>query len=762
MCAEGTKEMEFYEYFRTCGFTIKSSSKDIKKVADALRKEPGNFRKQLTKLRYAIADGDETADTWDAAKNWLNEHKQSLKDDIKFEYEENTNVIADMLDKIAAEKEETKSRIKQEIAESAPTTADYTIIGLAKDKDTVELFNAVPCIIPNDSDKDLMSCFAILGSAPVFRANGKCVRLMTKTTAGKPQIVFSAGDTSAEGLYSDITAAMAMKYERYMRLLQKKVASLPEYPENDEQHPIEDIFLNDVPTIFRHIVDVKKTYRHEAGEDGKDRKFFRCYSVYAKKTAVPELTVDAFVEWLSSNWLKATRGILKQSPEFKVFSNDPSEMAVSHFVIWPEAEWRKAECPESWKFFHAGKCSERLMHRHDFYIGSLLDANNSAQQSLVCSDPGQTGKSTDAELVTTVIENIVHTNISVHLENEVLKDGNQFGLGSSRPWNYRIAVVNEYDGKSLNSSNGKSIIGSDTKTLQMKNMDAVEWDPRQFRLIVPSNNGCVLMSHAVRRRFIPTTWKGTHSSMDNMSTADKQKLIDDGEAYLKYCWRVYQESPFRQRDGGFFLCCPEDEKLFLEGNFFVPTGEVNPISGKPIMKPVYDDKARILRAYSKDPEISTYYTVDDYEETEITDGFNKFVEKYCDEADSDEDGYTMLLTDMASLIVEYTAVDQSLFSTFGDALKVKKFGSESQLILDYRSGDYKIFKKYLENHGHVGQHGKNGNFFTRIRIKPDYITKEGVVIKPTVQAEKKFVRKNTVNVNDLSFMMQNEEEEDVA
>ena len=751
--------MEFYEYFRTVGFTIKSSSKDIKKAADALRKDPGSFRKHLTKLRFAITDGDEVADTWDAAKNWLKDHADDIKRDINFDYEENTNVVADMLDKIAAEKEETKTRIKQEIAETAPTTADYTIIGLAKDKDNVELFNSVPCITPNDSDRDLMSCFAILGSAPVFRANGKCVRLMTKTTVGKPQIVFSAGDTSDEGLYTDITAALTMKYERYMRLLQKKVAALPEYPENDEQHPIEDIFLNDVPTIFRHIVDVKKTYRHETGEDGKDRKFFRCYSVYAKKTAVPELTVDAFVEWLSANWLKATRGILKKSPEFKVFSNDPSEMAVAHFVIWPEEEWRKAECPESWKYFHSGKCSERLMHRHDFYIGSLLDANNTAQQSLVNSDPGQTGKSTDANIVTQVINNKVHADISMHLENEVLKDGNQFGLGSTKIWNYRIGIVNEYDGKSLNSSNGKSIIGGDPKTLQIKNVDAVSWDPKQFRLIVPSNNGCTLMSHAVRRRFIPTTWKGTHCSMENMSEADKQKLVDDGEAYLKYCWRVYQESPFRQRDGGFFLCCPEDEKLFLEGKFFVDSGEVNPITGKPILKPIYDDKARILRAYSKDPEISAYYTVDDYEETEITDGFNRFVEKYCDEADNDDDGYTMLFNDMAELIVAYTEVDQSLFATFGDALKVKKFGAESKLILDYRNGDYKIFKKYLENHGHLNQHCKQGNFFTRIRIKEDYITKEGVIIKPTVQAEKKIMRKSNIDVNDLSFMNYDNDEE---
>ena len=176
------------------------------------------------------------------------------------------------------------------------------------------------------------------------------------------------------------------------------------------------------------------------------------------------------------------------------------------------------------------------------------------------------------------------------------------------------------------------------------------------------------------------------------------------------------------------------------------------------MKPVYDDKARILRAYSKDPEISTYYTVDDYEETEITEGFNKFVEKYCDEADNDDDGYTMQFQDMADLIVAYADVDQSLFATFGDALKVKKFGSESKLILDYRNGDYKIFKKYLENHGHTNQHSKQGNFFTRIRIKEDYMTKEGVVIQPTVQAERKFIHKNSVDANDLSFMLDDKEE----
>ena len=754
--------MEFYEYFRTCGFTIKSSAKDIRKTVTALRKDPGSFRKLLTKLKYEIDDGSgDVADTWDAAKSWLKDHTEDISRDIKFNYEEDVNCVADMLEKIANEKEATKKRIKEVNAAAASTTADYTINGLAKSKDTLELFTSVPSITPNDHDRDLMSCFAILGDAPVFRANGKCVRLMTKTTNGRPQIVFSAGDTSADGLYAEITAALAMKYERYMRLLQDKIAKLDEYPENDEQHPIEDIFLTDVPTIFRHIVEVRKTYTKKTGDDGKEHKFYYQYRVYAKKTAVPELTVDAFVEWLSSNWLKATRGILKQSPKFKIFSNDPSEMAVSHFVIWPEEEWRKAECPESWKYFHAGKCSDRLMHRHDFYIGSLLDASNTAQQSLVNSDAGQTGKSTDADITTQVIENLIHADISVHLENEVLKDGNQFGLGASKVWNYRIGIVNEYDGKSLNSSNGKSMIGGDTKTLQLKNMDAVEWDPRQFRLIIPSNNGCVLMSHAVRRRFIPTTWKGTHCSIDNMSEQDKQQLIDDGEEYLKYCWRVYQESPFRQRDGGFFLCCPEDEKLFLDGKFFVDSGEVNPITGKPILKPVYDDKARILRAYSKDPEISTYYTVDDYEETEITDGFNKFVEKYCDVADNDDAGYSMTFQALSELVVSYVDVDKTLFATFGDAVKIKKYGTEARLILDYRHADYKIFKKYLENHGHVSQHSDEGNFFTRIRIKPDYITKEGVIIKPTVQAEKKIIRKSNIDVNDLSFM-NNDNDEEVA
>lgn len=723
--------MEFYEYLRKCGFKINSSSKDIKAASEKLLKEPENYRRILGKLKWSIEKDGDTAENWDAAESWLEKHKETVQKDINYIYDEtNTSDIANILAKIAAEKEGTKQRIRCETAAAAPVTADYTIVGLSKAKETVDLFNAVISISPNEHDKKLLKCFAILGDAVVYRASGKCYRLMTRTSNGRPMIVFAAGDSGEEGVLGDIIDSMTITYEKYMRKLHQRVANLPEYPENEEQHPIEDIFLNEVPTVFRHVVEIRKTYKTSVGDDGKEHKYFSNYRVYAKKSAVTELTCSAFVEWLSTNWIRATRGILDRSSSYKVFSNDPSEMSVSRFVIWPEAEWRNAQIPSSWDEIFGAKASPRLMERLYFFTGSLLDASNSAQQYLSISDPGQTGKSTYFSLVEACINSLTHNEMSVHLNNSILKDGDQFGLSSVHIWNYRWGIVNEYDGRSLNSSNSKGIVGGDDMTLQMKNMDAVKWDTRQFRLVAPSNNGFVLKSHAVRRRCIPLTFKATHSSIDNLNDEDKQKLIDDGEAFLKFCWKIYQTSRFRQRDGGFFVCCPEDEQLFLEGKFFVPSGEVNPRTNKPILKPVHDDKSRLLRAFSHDPEISSFYTVDDYEDTEITEGFNKFISTYCEESDDDNQEYMMHVKDFVDLVTTYAVCDKTLYETFGDALQTKGSRKSFTAIFNFRSSDYKMFRKYMENHGHGVTHDRDGNAFTRVRIKSSYINADGTILKP--------------------------------
>lgn len=741
--------MEFYEYFRKAGFKINSSAKEIRKAAEGLRKEPGSFRKHLTKLKYEIDDNGEVADTWDAAKNWLDDNAEKIKNDIKYDYEETCTSIAKLLDKIADEKESTKQRIKEETAAKAPTTADYTIVGFMKDKDTLELFTSVPVIKPNKHDKDLMHCFAILGDAVVFRDGERCCRLMTKTTNGRPQIVFAAGDTGADGLYTEITSALAMKYTRYMTLLQRKIAELPEYPENEETHPIEDIFLNDVPTILRHTVEIRKTYKTEVNDEGDTHKFFHCYKVYAKRGAVNELTVDSFVEWLSSNWIKATRGILDQAPSYKVLSNDPSEMAVNHFIIWPKEVWEKAVIPESWDNVFGAKVSARLFERVCFFIGSLLDASNRAQQYLAISDPGQTGKGLLVELISAVLEKLVGTSMKVHLDNSAFKDGDRFNLSSNKVWNYRWGVINEYDGKSINSGMGKSIVGGDPKPLELKNLDSIQWDTKQFRLIAPSNNGFVLKTNAVRRRCIPVTFKSTHCSIDNMNDDDKKALIDDGEQFLQHCWKVYQTSKFRQRDGGYFVACPEDEKLFLEGKFFVTTGEVNPKTGQPIRKALRDDKLRMLRAFSRDPEISAFYTVDDYEDTEMTCSFNDFISTYCEEADDDSPNYVMPYKQFTDLVIMYSTCNPSILETFGECLSTKKTGTQTLTWFNFNATQYKLFKKFMENHGHQMEHTDEGNVFTRVHIKPAFLN-NGKVIPPKSMGS--FKNSSDFEASDVDFL----------
>ena len=748
--------MEYYEYLRKSGFVVDSSAKDLKKIAESLRMDPAHPRPSLEKVKWKIEVDGGTATNWDAARSWIEHNKEKVKADMKLALDEtNVNAMADLIDQIAAEKSATKKRIHNEKAIAATVNADYTVMGLSKSKDNVEIFNCVPVIAPNKHDRKLMSCFAILGNAVVFKANGHCYRLMTKTSNGKPQIVFAAGDSGAEGVMNEITSALALNFELYMRRTISRIAELEEYPDDDEsQHPIEDVFLNEVPTIFRHIVDIRKTFKADS-EDGRI-KYFQNYRVYAKKSAVNELTVSAFVEWLASNWIRASRDILERSAKYLVFSNEPDELAVHHFCIWPEAQWRKATIPESWDNIFGAKASQRLLNRLYFFTGSLLDARNCAQQYLAISDPGQTGKGLYVEILTAVLGNLMGTNMIVHLDNSVFKDENQFGLSSLQVWNYRIGVVDEYDGRSLNTNKSKAIIGGDRRNLDMKFADSVDWDTKQFRLIAPSNNGFVLKQHSLRRRCIPITFKATHSSKDNLNDDDKKVLIEDGEKFLMYCWRVYQESPLRQRDGGYFVCCPEDEELYLSGKWEVESDEVNPKTGEHLLKPVHDDKMRYLRAFSKDPEISAYYTVDDYEDSEITEGFNQFVDRYCDISEDDES--YMRVCDFMDLVVEYSAQDRKLFETFGDALKTKN----KETVFDFRSGDYKIFKKYMENHGHPAVHTKDGNAFKYITIKDEYFDKKnGVVLRrdPT-SSDGVFRAKSAFKAEDNSFLNQDPEVDD--
>ena len=744
--------MENYEYFRDAGFKVASSATEIRKAVTFLRKEPSKYKTYLDKLRWETEENGEVSTTWDGAKSWLEHHRETVEHDIRYKYDEtDVNSIANLLEMIANGKADAQKRMKDDRVALSSVTPDYAIPGLIKDKEVVELFNRTPEITPNEHDRKLMSCFAIMGNAVVYKSVNKCYRLMTKTTNGRPQIVFSAGDSGDQGVINDIIGSLAMNFKRYMKILIEKVTELNQFPDTDNGDsytPIEQIFLDDVPTIFRHFVEVRRIYKKVDPNDKKSNRIFQNYYVSAKRT-VGELTVDAFVEWLSNNWIKATRGILENTDKYLVYSNTPSKLSVHRFVIWPKSVWSKAVIPESWDKVFGAKASERLLDRLYFFIGSLLDADNCAQQYLAISDPGQTGKGLLVELISAVLENLLGTNMLIHLDNSVFKDENQFGLASIQVWNYRIGVVDEYDGRSLNSNKGKSIIGGDCRTLDMKFSDSVQWDTKQFRIIAPSNCGFVLKQNALRRRCIPITFRATHCSLNNMNTADKEALIKDGEQFMMFCWRKYQESPFRQADGGYFIACPEDEKRFLDGDWMVDTGEVNIKTGEHIYKPYFEDRMRYLRAFSKDKEISSYYTVDDYDDSEITDGYNKFIDKYCIQTDNDSD--CIYLKDLMKLVEVNAEVDKDLNlpSIFGDALKKKGIKSGEMYEFNYRSADYKTFKKYLENHGHSSKREDNGFAFLCLKFKPQYYI-DGKVVIQSDSSDGVYRQSSTITSTNLS------------
>lgn len=713
--------MTINEYLQESNISIESSARIIDKAIASLKitKSPSKSCSNLKIIGENVSDMP--VDCWSDFQSWM----VGKKDDFARLGINDVNTvdgIAAVLQAVADFKRSAAVTIRKAKIDESLNKADYNTLGTIR-KEVLELFTSSSYAELNKCDKDLLGCFVILGDYFGFYDNGSVSMLMSKVGAdGIQKVIFSAGDIASDSLLDKIEKAIGPKWEYYINLLKSKVAELDQFSE-ESNTPIEDIYRKDVPSILRFVTEIRAVFEKTTDSEGNKKEYFKYYKVYAKKGVMDTLSVSDFIEWLSKNFSRATKKCLRKADAYIAWSNSPAELAVNHFILWPEEEWAHAKLPSEWRKFLHGKAPARILNRVFFYIGSILDGHNKAQQYLAISDAGQTGKGT----LVSLLERILPEGSTIRMENNAFDEANKFSLSNLKVWDAHLGIVNEYDGKSICGARGKSITGGDTIPCEVKNLSSqIQWNTTGFKLIVPSNNNFSLKGHAYRRRCIPTSFTSTHSSADNFSNEDIDALVAQGEDFLKYCWRHYQQSPFRQRDGGLWIGCPEDEELYKKGGWFVDKGNKD-ADGKPLLEPFRSDFDRLLRAFSYDEDINANFTVDNYDDSDLTESFEIIVSRYFDTV---EDGQVRNCN-FFRLIEEYAEEDSDIASAMSEALNKKG----SRYVFNFSSSRWRIFKKYLENHGHKSVHTNVGNVIPGFVIKPEYLNADGTVKSP----ERKFV-----------------------
>ena len=319
-----------------------------------------------------------------------------------------------------------------------------------------------------------------------------------------------------------------------------------------------------------------------------------------------------------------TRGCIVISKDLKVFSNYASDTSLTYFP--KPVDWENAELPQTWKKYFEGKGSNRMLDRVFYYIGMCIDSDNTAQQVLLISDDGKTGKGDLVRALTAILPKGMITAVSNASINEA-----RFTVTSNKLYKAHIIVNTEYDGKCLNSTLMKQITGGDEVTAEIKNGASIVWNTLGTKLIFTSNERSYLNDHAIRRRVIPVSFKQQYD--EEKSTPEFMKaLISEGPEFLKYCWKRYMKSPFRQKNGSYLVLNEEQAKEYINKKLDLS-----------------DYQNIILKAFSKDEELSDKFDISyDFDESGANDTFNELYDTFFEYTDNYND--VICKNDMSTIL----------------------------------------------------------------------------------------------------------------
>ena len=503
-------------------------------------------------------------------------------------------------------------------------------------------------------------------------------------------------------LYDCICKNMQTEYIAYKNILQAKLAGLSTDDLDLEENAIpavEKIFLEEVPCSFRYIMNVYK--RYEVGEDNE--LHFRGFIARANKKVMDNLEFDSFITALSKNFQRMTRGALKHQAEYKAFSNNINEAAVSHWILPSEDCWKKATLPEKWKDYLRGKADGRILNRLLWYIGAIQDANNKAEQALIISDNGDTGKST----LLSVLQKLFPENFFGYITNGTLDDKKDFALSERKTYEHHCLILDEYDGKSINSPVFKNLIGTKVPiSMPVKNKQAIEHNFTGTKMIVVSNEKSLLETHAYRRRVIPISFKQNHNHTNVFSDKDNEELVKEGKEFLNFCFKVYKTCKLTKPNGEYIVLSPEEEKKYLEGK---------EIDIKPDIISV--------KAISNDEAISEFFIVHDYDNSEISLETQSFINEHFEKTENADDMISCrdiynYIANVASNAEDFKLGEYK--SLFGTSLVEHRTNSGTrEFYINYNSGDWRRFVAIMKSIGFGQKTDSNSNtrVWTKIRFK---------------------------------------------
>lgn len=655
--------MNYTEYLKNKSIYISTSASKLKKMLDDYKKDSCHFTSTFKNL-YVTENGNklEPAEFLTMVVDW----KDSIVELDKTVH--NTfDIIVAIFESVIKSKEESKVLIKSNKVNESLNVPDYIKTYEYKD---VSLFETVLKCKPNQHDREIFNNFVIVGEQVAYSHNDSIT--IINTDLKNERLEIGLQDYSKDdSLYDMICKDISPLYEKYMNILKSKLAELDTEAlelsvEEGNYGIIEDIFLNDIPTSFRHIVKIKSCWKTLDNNRFLDKFVAKPLKAFGEMNT---LEFTEFLNYLTRHFKQMTAGCLDKQDRYYNWSNDFSKKSVNTWILPTEEEWKNASLPSCWDRFLTPKASQRLMNRVYYYLGAIQDAHNYAQQALIISDNGQTGKGT----LTRLLKDILPSKSFGFVTNSSFDDNNSFGLSNNNVYDNHIICISEYDGKSLCSNKGKAAIGGDTLTLDVKNRHSIEWNTYGTKFIITSNEGCQLKEHSYRRRFIPVTFHQTHKMKDNFTEEQLDELKKEGRNFLNYCYKVYKTSMLGTKSGEYLVMCPEMEEDYLKN------GELK-----------CDDESRLIKAYTRDEEISKYFFVGDYSDSEDSIEFENMLNTICDVTGNEEDEIES--SQMKQLIIEYCKNNKCL-----NLFALKKTGLDDYEIPTTGKGtQWWKFLQYLE------------------------------------------------------------------
>lgn len=655
--------MNYNEYIKSKNIIVQSSSRQLKKMLESYKADASSFTKAFGNLKIKQNGVDVTpSDFLSTALDWK-DSISTFDNTVKTNYD----MLVNLFTSIIESKDTNKEIIREKKVKESLEVPDYIKKYEYKD---VNLFETVLTCKPNEHDRKFYSNFVIVGEQVAYSHNDSIT--LINTDLKNERLEIGLGDYSKDdSLYDMICKDLAPLYESYMTKLKSELAkldteSLESSVEEGNYGVIEDIFLKEIPTSFRHIVKIKSCWKNLDNTSLLDKFVAKPLKSYGEMNT---LEFTEFLNFLTSHFKKMTAGCLVKQDKYYNWANDFKNKSVSTWILPTEEEWKNATLPVCWDKFLTPKASPRLMQRVYYYLGAIQDAHNYAQQALVISDNGQTGKGT----LTRLLKEILPKKAFGFVANSSFDDSNSFGLSNNNVFDNHIICISEYDGHSLCSNKGKAAIGGDTLTLDVKNRHSIEWNTYGTKFLITSNEGCSLKEHSYRRRFIPVTFKQTHKMKDNFTSTELEELKKTGKDFLNYCFKIYKTCPFGTKSGEYLVMCPEMEEEYLK------TGVL------------CDDEQRLIKAYTRDEEIAKYFYIGDYSDSEDTIEFETMLNTIVDVTGDKND--TMDARDFKNLIIEYCK-DNNCLSLFG----LKKTGVDTyEIPTNGKGSQWWKFLQYLQS-----------------------------------------------------------------